>query len=93
MSIVQYESHTLGIGYDIIHEHPNCDGGKLGATSYRDFLIFAHAVANLEHGRALSFGSAVMAAGDLSEGAVHGAQRSPPGPAAPSHNSARPYST
>jgi hypothetical protein len=51
----------VGIGYDIIHEHPNCDGGKLGAASYRDFLIFANAVANLEHGVLLSFGSAVMA--------------------------------
>ena len=27
-----------GIGYDIIHEHPNCDGAALGAASYRDFL-------------------------------------------------------
>ena len=30
-----------GIGYDILHEHPNCDGAALGAASYRDFLIFA----------------------------------------------------
>src|SRR6185312_15329711 len=29
------------IGYDIIHEHPNCDGAAVGAASYRDFLIFA----------------------------------------------------
>src|SRR5690349_16196521 len=33
-----------GIGYDILHEHPNCDGGALGEASYRDFLIFAHTV-------------------------------------------------
>jgi hypothetical protein len=50
-----------GIGYDIIHEHPNCDGAALGEASYRDFLIFAHAVQNLEEGTLLSFGSAVMA--------------------------------
>jgi len=49
-----------GIGYDIIHEHPNCDGAALGATSYRDFLIFARTVQNLEGGVVLCFGSAVM---------------------------------
>src|SRR6266511_2771672 len=31
----------VGIGYDILHEHPNCDGAALGRTSYTDFLIFA----------------------------------------------------
>ncbi len=50
----------VGIGYDIIHEHPNCDGAALGQTSYQDFLIFAQAVTNLEGGVLLSFGSAVM---------------------------------
>ena len=50
----------VGIGYDIIHEHPNCDGGALGAASYRDFLIFARSVENLEGGIMLSFGSAIM---------------------------------
>jgi hypothetical protein len=49
-----------GIGYDIIHEHPNCDGAALGATSYTDFLIFAHAVERLESGVVLNFGSAIM---------------------------------
>jgi len=49
-----------GIGYDIIHEHPNCDGGALGAASYRDFLIFARAVERLEGGVLLNFGSAIM---------------------------------
>jgi hypothetical protein len=51
----------VGIGYDITHEHPNCDGAALGAASYRDFLIFAHSVENLEGGVMLSFGSSVMA--------------------------------
>jgi hypothetical protein len=50
-----------GIGYDIIHEHPNCDGAALGAASYRDFLIFAREVETLEGGVAASFGSAIMA--------------------------------
>jgi hypothetical protein len=44
-----------GIGYDILHEHPNCDGGALGAASYRDFLIFARTVERLEGGVLLNF--------------------------------------
>jgi hypothetical protein len=51
----------VGIGYDILHEHPNCDGAALGAASYRDFLIFARTVESLEGGVLLSFGSAIMA--------------------------------
>lgn len=50
----------VGVGYDIIHEHPNCDGAALGQTSYQDFLVLAHSVANLEGGVLLSLGSAVM---------------------------------
>ncbi len=51
----------VGIGYDILHEHPNCDGAAVGAASYRDFLIFARNVEKLEGGVMLSFGSAIMA--------------------------------
>jgi hypothetical protein len=51
----------VGIGYDIIHEHPNCDGAALGATSYHDFLIITQTISQLEGGVVLSFGSAVMA--------------------------------
>jgi hypothetical protein len=50
----------VGVGYDIIHEHPNCDGAALGQASYQDFLIFTQSVANLENGVLLSLGSAVM---------------------------------
>jgi hypothetical protein len=50
----------VGVGYDIVHEHPNCDGAALGATSYRDFLVFTQSVMGLEGGVLLSFGSAVM---------------------------------
>lgn len=49
-----------GIGYDILHEHPTCDGAALGETSYRDFLIFAHVMEGLEGGLLLSFGTAIM---------------------------------
>jgi len=51
----------VGIGYDILHEHPNCDGAAFGAASYRDFLIFARSIERLEGGVLLSFGSAIMA--------------------------------
>ena len=50
-----------GIGYDIIHEHPNCDGAAIGEASYRDFLIFAAQLEDLEHGVVMNFGSAIMA--------------------------------
>ena len=51
----------VGIGYDIIHEHPNCEGAATGETSYRDFLYFAKIVENMEYGVVMNFGSAVMA--------------------------------
>jgi hypothetical protein len=50
----------IGIGCDIIHEHPNCDGAALGQASYIDFLIFAETCTRLEGGVMLNFGSAVM---------------------------------
>lgn len=51
----------VGIGYDIINQHPNFDGAATGATSYLDFLKFADVVSNLEGGVIMNFGSAVMA--------------------------------
>ena len=50
----------VGLGYDIIHELPNCDGAATGALSYNDFLLFAAEVQNLEGGVVMNFGSAVM---------------------------------
>ena len=50
----------VGIGYDIIHEHPNCDGAALGAASYHDFLIFTKTMEKMEGGIMLNFGSAIM---------------------------------
>ncbi len=51
----------VGIGYDILHEHPNFDAGAAGECSGRDFLVFAHEVERLEGGVVLCYGSAVMA--------------------------------
>jgi hypothetical protein len=50
----------VGIGQDILHEHPSCDGAAFGAASYTDFLVFTEAVNHLEGGVLLNFGSAVM---------------------------------
>ena len=50
----------VGLGCDIIHEHPNCDGAALGQASYTDFLIYAKSIQNLENGVFLDFGSAVI---------------------------------
>jgi hypothetical protein len=50
----------VGVGCDIVHEHPNADGAAIGKTSYTDFLIYAKTVENLENGVFLNFGSAVI---------------------------------
>jgi hypothetical protein len=50
----------VGIGCDIIHEHPNCDGAALGETSYTDFLIYANSISNLENGVFVNLGSGVI---------------------------------
>jgi hypothetical protein len=50
----------VGIGYDIVHEHPSFDAAAAGAASYRDFLILARIVENLEGGAVLCYGTAVM---------------------------------
>ena len=48
------------LGYDIVHEHPNCDGGAIGESSYTDFLVFTESVSKLEGGVLLNYGSAIM---------------------------------
>ena len=50
----------VGIGCDIVHEQPNCDGAALGKASYTDFLIYAKTIQNLDNGVFLNFGSAVI---------------------------------
>ncbi|HMM39170.1 MAG TPA: hypothetical protein PKB11_10485 [Desulfovibrio sp.] len=51
----------VSMGYDIVHEHPNCDGAAWGAASHKDFLHFAAVLESLEGGVVMNFGSAVMA--------------------------------
>jgi hypothetical protein len=50
----------VGIGQDIIHEHPNFDAAATGATSDTDFLILTEGVRGLEGGVMLNIGTAVM---------------------------------
>ncbi|RJP58355.1 MAG: hypothetical protein C4549_03865 [Deltaproteobacteria bacterium] len=50
----------IGIGYDIVHQFPNCDGAAYGSTSYADFLKFTKVMESLEGGVVMNFGSAVM---------------------------------
>jgi len=50
----------VGVGYDIIHQHPNFDGAAAGEASDRDFLIFTKVLEGLEGGVVLCLGSAVM---------------------------------
>ena len=46
----------IGIGYDIIHEHPNFDAAAFGVASYRDFLTVCDTVERLEGGVFLCLG-------------------------------------
>jgi len=50
----------VGIGQDIVHQHPNLDPAALGIATYNDFLIFAQAMTGLEKGVYLNYGSQVM---------------------------------
>jgi hypothetical protein len=50
----------IGIGYDILHEHPNFDPAAFATASYRDFLAVCATVERLEGGVFLCYGSAVM---------------------------------
>lgn len=50
----------VGIGCDIVHEHPNADGSSIGTATYRDFLIYTRMIQGLEGGAFLNFGSAVI---------------------------------
>ena len=50
----------VSLGYDIVHEHPNCDGASIGAATYTDFLVFTESISHLEGGVLLNIGTAVM---------------------------------
>lgn len=51
----------VAVGTDIVHMHPACDGARVGAASYRDFLLFAGICEQLDGGVYLNWGSAVIA--------------------------------
>jgi len=50
----------VGIGQDIIHQHPSADYAAIGGASGRDFLIFANSISKLEGGVFLNLGTQVM---------------------------------
>ncbi len=50
----------VAIGTDIVHMHPEADGGAIGEGSLRDFRLFASKVAELEGGVYINLGSAVI---------------------------------
>lgn len=50
----------VSIGSDILHEHPNFDGAKMGKATYQDFLVFTNTIDHLENGAYLCYGTAVM---------------------------------
>jgi hypothetical protein len=51
--------HT-SIGAEIIYQHPSCDGGAIGKTSYHDFKILTDSLSKLEGGVLVNIGSAVI---------------------------------
>ncbi len=55
-------TYHIGIGNDIIHEHPKADFAALGGASGYDFAAFCHSVAQLDEGVYLNVGSAVTGA-------------------------------
>jgi len=50
----------VAMGTDIIHMHPEADGGAIGAASLGDFRRLAAAVTTLDRGVFLNLGSAVI---------------------------------
>lgn len=57
---IPYTLH-VGIGTDVVHQHPTANGAAIGEASLRDFRILTAAVAKLgEGGVVLNFGSAVI---------------------------------
>ena len=56
---IPFTSHPM-IGHDIIYTHPMNHCAAIGRAAERDFLAFAHNVANLDGGVYISIGSAVM---------------------------------
>ena len=64
----------VGIGYDIVHQHPNSSGAATGAASYTDFLVLGHAVSRPRGRRAAGGWQRRHGTGGLPQGPRHGAQ-------------------
>ena len=52
-------SICTSIGHDIIYEHPNCDGAKIGEASYIDFLNLAETLEGIQDAVFICVGSAI----------------------------------
>ncbi|MCK5147143.1 hypothetical protein KAR48_10340 [bacterium] len=51
----------VGLGTDIVHQHPNADGAAIGEASLRDFRIFSDRIRGIhDGGAAMLFGSSVI---------------------------------
>jgi hypothetical protein len=65
---VLYQAYLLGVpatyhialGTDIIHQHPSCSMGAIGAASGVDFKRYSYIVSKLDKGVFLNFGSGVI---------------------------------
>ncbi len=56
---IPYTVH-VAIGTDIIHQHPSCDGARLGLATYNDFLKLTDTLCSLDRGVVLNIGCAVI---------------------------------
>tara|TARA_R110002020_G_scaffold87434_3_gene215593 strand:+ start:530 stop:1438 length:909 start_codon:yes stop_codon:yes gene_type:complete len=52
-------SICTSIGHDIIYEHPECDGAKIGEASYIDFLNVAETLEGIQDAVIICVGSAI----------------------------------
>ena len=52
-------SICTSIGHDIIYEHPDCDGAKIGEASYIDFLNLAETLEGIQDAVFICVGSAI----------------------------------
>ena len=52
-------SICTSIGHDIIYEHPDCDGAKIGEASYIDFLNVAETLEGIQDAVFICVGSAI----------------------------------
>lgn len=53
-------TYHIALGTDIIHQHPSCSMGAIGAASGVDFKRYSYTVSKLDKGVFLNFGSSVI---------------------------------